>query len=307
MKKLFQLTGFLFIAGLVVFQSCKKEEPAAPPKAAIFYSIFGKQVAFTALTKRVVTWNWDFGDGKTSTEKDPVHIYSDGGYYKVTLTGTDASGESASSEADLAVALTPYVLLTGGPTATNGKTWKLTSAHSSKDALANADADLSVVAALPAGILGDFGIGLGWVYDDEYTFKFDGSYIHSPKHGGSFAGLVNTMMTGKTILKATETSQEYGLCYAAYTPEDGATFTYVEKEDLPVLSVYGPEGVLTYAGVSTLDFSGTEFIGFMDNQRKVIVQEITDNSIRLVMFMSASPDYYPLSTHALILTFVVVK
>ncbi|MCX6226825.1 MAG: PKD domain-containing protein, partial [Bacteroidia bacterium] len=299
---------FVFAVGMIQFQSCKKEETADPPKAAIFYSIDGKQAAFTALTKRVVTWNWDFGDGKTSTDKDPVHVYADGGYYKVTLIGTDASGVTAAAEANLAVALTPYVLLTGGPTAVNGKTWKLSGAHSSKDAFANADATFSVVAALSTGILGDAGIGLGWVYDDQYSFKFDGSYIHAPKHGGSFAGLVNTMIKGKTILKATETSQQYGLCYAAYTPEAGATFTYVEKEDFTVPSVYGPPNYLvTYAGVSTLDFSGTEFIGFMDNQRKVIVQEITDNTMRIVMFMAASADYFPFNTHALILTFEVVK
>ena len=45
----------------------------------------------------------------------------------------------------------------------------------------------------------------------------------------------------------------------------------------------------------------------MDNQRKVIIQDITDNTMRLVMFMAASPDYYPLNTHALVLTFEVVK
>jgi PKD repeat protein len=308
MKKQLLFLCLLSAVGMTLFQSCTKEEPAGPPKAAIFYSIVGKQAAFTALTKRIVTWNWDFGDGKTSTEKDPVHVYADGGYYKVKLTGTDAAGLTAVAEADLAVALTPYVLMTGGPTAANGKTWKLASSHSSKDAFANADAAFSVVAPLSTGILGDLGIGLGWVYDDQFTFKFDGSYTHTPQHGGSFASLVNTMLTGKTILKATETSQQYGLCYAAYTPQAGATFTYVEKEDFAVPSVYGPPNyVITYTGVSTLDFSGTEFIGFMDNQRKAIIQEVTDNTMRLVLFMTASPDYFPLNTHALILTFEVVK
>jgi hypothetical protein len=100
---------------------------------------------------------------------------------------------------------------------------------------------------------------------------------------------------------------DFGLCTGLYTPEAGATFTYVEQEDFAVPSVYGPDGVLTYNDVSTLDFSGTEFIGFMDYQRKVIVQEITDTSMRLVMFMAASPDYYPANTNALILTFEVVK
>ncbi|MDP3002873.1 MAG: PKD domain-containing protein [Bacteroidales bacterium] len=307
MKKQLLFLCFVFAVGMTLFQSCKKEESTDPPKAGIFYSVAVKQVAFTALTKRAETWNWDFGDGESSTEMNPVHVYTDGGYYKVTLTATDASGRTAVSEANLAVDLTPYVLLTGGPTAANGKTWKLSSAHSSKDAFANADNNFSVVAAVGTGVLGDLGIGLGWVYDDQYTFKFDGSYTHSPQHGGSFAGLVNTMIKGKTILKATAASRPYGLCYTAYTPETGATFEYVESENFAVRSVYGPEGVLTYNGVSTLDFSGTEFIGFLDNQRKVIVQEVTDNTMRLVMFMAAAPRYFPLNTHALILTFEVVR
>ena len=32
------------------------------------------------------TWLWDFGDGSTSTAKNPTHAYSEDGYYTVTLT-----------------------------------------------------------------------------------------------------------------------------------------------------------------------------------------------------------------------------
>ena len=35
------------------------------------------------------TWLWSFGDGKTSTEKSPVHVYSKSGTYKVELTVTN--------------------------------------------------------------------------------------------------------------------------------------------------------------------------------------------------------------------------
>lgn len=307
MKKLIHFVCFAFAVGIIFFQSCKKEESADPPKAAIFYSIVDKQVAFTALTKRAETWNWDFGDGKSSSETNPVHVYTDGGYYLVILTATDASGRTAVDSADLAVDLTPYVLLTGGPTAVNGKKWKISSAHSSKDAFAKADNNFTIIASISTGILGDLGIGLGWVYDDEYIFKFDGTYSHAPQHGGAFAGLVNTMIKGKTILKATAASQSYGLCYTAYTPQSGATFTYVENENFAVSSAFGTGGIVIYNNVSTLDFSGTEFVGFLDNQRKVIVQDITDNSMRLVMFMAAAPAAYPLNTHALILTFEVVR
>jgi PKD repeat protein len=310
MKKSTIALTFLLAIGTIMFYSCK-EETADPPKASIFYSVVDRQAAFTALTKRVVKWDWDFGDGQTSTEKNPVHIYDGGGYYSVKLVGTDDSGRTAEAEITIAVAVTPYVLLTGGAGAENGKTWKLSANHSANDKLANADADFTIAdgapSTLPQGVFGLY-LGMGEVYDDTFTFYFDGSYSHDTKADqASFAGLLFEYLTtgGAGIVNAG--GADFGLCTGLYTPEEDATFTYVEKEDFPVPSVYGPGGVLTYQDVSTLDFSGTEFIGFMDNQRKVIVQEITDARMRLVMFMAASPDYYPLNTHALVLTFDAVQ
>lgn len=37
-------------------------------------------------TGQPVAWSWDFGDGTTSTLENPVHVYSEGGSYPVTLT-----------------------------------------------------------------------------------------------------------------------------------------------------------------------------------------------------------------------------
>ena len=316
MRKLLRYLSFICIIGITLFQSCTKEpvRPTFPISAEIFQSVKDKQVAFTALTHSAVSWSWDFGDGQSSTEKDPVHVYEEGGYYLATLTATDKDGNSASAEVSLAVALTPYALLTGDYTKPGyeGKTWKLTADHSSGgDYLANADANLSLVGGtpqpLPTGIF-DLEFGMGHIYKDTYTFYYDGSYIHDVKSdGAAFGGIVYQFVLngGADIINAN--GQDYGLCIAKYSPEDGATFTYNENENLTVPSVYGANGTVTYQNVSTLDFSGTEFIGFRDYQRKIIINKITNDRMQLVMFMAASPDYFPANTNALILTFEVVE
>lgn len=316
MKNLIRFLSIVCIVGIVLFQSCKEDvpKPTFPISALIFQSVVDKQVAFTALTHSAVSWSWDFGDGKTSTEKDPVHIYDEGGYYVATLTATDKDGNTASAEVKLALSLTTYALLTGDHTADGykGKTWKLTADHSTGgDYLANADAALTVVKGtpkpLPTGIF-NTEFGMGDIYKDEFTFFFDGSYKHDVKEdGASFGGFVYEYATngGAGIVNAN--GQKFGLCIAKYTPKTNATFTYVENGDFAVPSVYGAGSVVTYQNVSTLDFSDDEFIGFRDFQRKVIITKITDTRMQLVMFMAASPENLPANTHALVLSFEVVN
>ena len=40
----------------------------------------------------IVSWDWDFGDGNTSDEIEPTHVYEDPGVYTVTLTVTNSYG-----------------------------------------------------------------------------------------------------------------------------------------------------------------------------------------------------------------------
>ena len=48
----------------------------------------------------IVSWQWDFGDGGTSTDQFPDHKYVDNGTYTVTLTVTDATGNSDTTTVD---------------------------------------------------------------------------------------------------------------------------------------------------------------------------------------------------------------
>jgi PKD repeat protein len=71
------------------------------------YAISRKIVTFTDHSTdsdgTVVSWLWDFGDGKTSTEQNPGHRYVKFKNYSVTLTVTDDGGVSNSTSKDVTV------------------------------------------------------------------------------------------------------------------------------------------------------------------------------------------------------------
>ena len=52
-------------------------------------------VQFTDLSQNANGWNWDFGDGATSTERNPTHTYSSAGTYTVTLTVGNEGGTAS--------------------------------------------------------------------------------------------------------------------------------------------------------------------------------------------------------------------
>jgi PKD repeat protein len=279
-----------------------------PPQTDIFRSVDGKQVAFTALVIGADSYQWDFGDGNTSTETNPVHVYESGGIYTITLTATNGQGSSqATTQVELD--LTPFEMLTGGANAVNGKSWKISSNHSALDAFAVVDAGFTTIQAIPTGALSN-PLGYGEEYDDTFTFKADGSYIHDNKNGGSFGSLVHALTAGIPPVNLSEAGQQFGLASLSFTPEAGATFTYTEGDDYTFIAINaldGSVGEITYSNVTTLDFSGEEFIGLMSPFRKVIVQELTPEKMRLVMFLSVVPEAPQVPSAALILTFDAVN
>jgi len=68
--------------------------------AGFNYSVTGYDVTFTDTSTddgTITAWNWSFGDGGTSTGQNPVHTYTAGGTYTVTLTVTDIGGLTGSA------------------------------------------------------------------------------------------------------------------------------------------------------------------------------------------------------------------
>jgi PKD repeat protein len=50
---------------------------------------------------QITSWSWDLGDGATSSEQDPVHVYATPGVYGVTLIATGPGGSRALTRTDL--------------------------------------------------------------------------------------------------------------------------------------------------------------------------------------------------------------
>lgn len=84
--------------------------PGPPPVAGFTYVLDGMTVTFTNTSTLADSYNWDFGDGNSSTEANPVHTYASNGIYYVTLTASNAYGESNFSSTIATYVLTEEIL-----------------------------------------------------------------------------------------------------------------------------------------------------------------------------------------------------
>ena len=104
-----------------VFSSCEKYEAnlpeegtlpdLTPPEAGFSFTpdvANYKQISFTNLSFSATDYQWDFGDGNTSSEKAPVHTYEEDGTYVVSLTATDKLGVSHNITQDLQITEPEY-------------------------------------------------------------------------------------------------------------------------------------------------------------------------------------------------------
>ena len=72
------------------------------PTADFDYAVVGLDASFDPSTSTatggatISGYLWNFGDGNTSTEEEPIHAYAAGGTYDVSLTVTDSLGSTSS-------------------------------------------------------------------------------------------------------------------------------------------------------------------------------------------------------------------
>jgi len=92
----------IIISGVLIFSSCEKEEePVANFSASQTTITEGKSIQFSdESTKNPTSWDWDFGDGNTSSDQNPTHTYANPGTYTVELTVSNSAGSDTKTKLD---------------------------------------------------------------------------------------------------------------------------------------------------------------------------------------------------------------
>jgi PKD repeat protein len=85
------------------------------------------KVSFTNESAKATRYGWNFGDGTSSSEENPMHEYLAGGTYKVTLIAKSSTGSKIIIH-DVTVEGVPEVNLLQGSDMSNAADWNLYSA-----------------------------------------------------------------------------------------------------------------------------------------------------------------------------------
>lgn len=124
-RKLFTSFNGAFLLTLVVLltNACKKKEDEVV--AGFSYTVDQSnylKLTFANASQNATSYTWDFGDGTTSAETNPVHTYAQDGTYQVKLT---AQNSDNSDQITQSITVSNTQGLLNSIAGTTSKTWKL--------------------------------------------------------------------------------------------------------------------------------------------------------------------------------------
>ncbi len=109
MKNSVKLFSVLMLTILVFFNSCVEDPFSTKPVADFVFTpqnpTVNDEVQFTSKSKNAYTFEWDFGDGTTSSYENPTHTYTQEKEFVVKLTVTDVSGNKDIKSKEIVVSL----------------------------------------------------------------------------------------------------------------------------------------------------------------------------------------------------------
>lgn len=289
MKKLiiaYKFAAFTFLISFLI--SC--EEEVEPPLFEFYGTLNEYELTTKVKSANVDTYLWDFGDGNTSTEMEPIHVYGKGGEYTVSLTVTGPGGQRT-KEKSFEVAIPIEELLAGGPKNTEGKTWVLSKGYiAGVNGSGSVGDDLKIQNSSVEEVLRYF--GLKDAYEDEYTFYPDGRYKIDPKDGNIMAGILFGVSTETIVFPSSDLNQ-VPLCASSFKPPEKGTWS-LDYDDYTVdafnvlTGAQAPEKVtFKFNGsdnkVARLVFSEGQFIGFLDLSPLFIIKSVTANELNVAI------------------------
>lgn len=313
MKKFFVFFSMLVIAAVLSVNliSCG-EDPMPMPTVKIDVQKDGHTVIIAVQSTDATTFNWNFGDNNTSTESGTSveHEYEYSGTYTITLTVTNESG-SASDMEEVIIDPEPIEILAGTPSSyPNGKTWVLDQKyHPGKNGAGPIIPDMTITQDFLFDNILEVMIGLPEEYDNEFTFKYDGSLIIDNKNGISLGGTFYSYAVAQTG-PAPGYEGALGLSGISYTPQAGGTFE-LKVEDLNMdvviedpnnLDAGWTEGTLSLTDQMVIEPS--DYFGFLDITKTVLVDEITSEAMHVIFLMHGVADVGTKPSTAIHVTFI---
>jgi PKD repeat protein len=172
---------FTLIASItLIWVGCKKTDPileGGPSSAAFTAAItsvpdtlpFVQKVTFANTSSDAFVYKWDFGDGASSAEKSPFHIYTKGNTYTVKLTSVGKAGNNTTSKS-----------ITVADACSNDTFNKLTSCGTQTWTWSS-EADAIKVLSADASQVFFAGPAAGCQVDDKFSFSADGTFKYDAK------------------------------------------------------------------------------------------------------------------------------
>jgi PKD repeat protein len=291
MKNIKILSLLLLAVGLV---NCSDDSDPKLPLSDFQFLVEGSVVTFNGTVENATSITWDFGDGSSSSEEDPVYAFSSPGTYNVIMT---VSGENGTFSETKTVTILPTldILLTGGPAKPEGKTWKLKRAYTAgKEGAGLIENKLGLLIASFDNLLD--AVGLGASYEDSFTFVHDGTYKVNNVDGQSLMGIIHaSAFHGANITGVSADLANVPLAHALYTPATDATWE-LNEEDFTINTLYpqvGPVSV-NFTGKQRLILG--EYLGFKETSNIVILKEITETTMNVALAIHTEQDFYDTPT-----------
>jgi PKD repeat protein len=274
----------------------------------------GHKVAIAVLATDATSYVWNYGDGKSSTaDGSHEYTYEYSGDYTITVTVTGEGG-TATASANVTIDPEPSEILAGTPaTNPNGKKWVLDPKYyPGKNGAGPLISGLPITQDFLVDNVLEAFLGLGTEYDNEFTFKYDGSLVIDNKNGISLGGTYYSYAVAGTG-PAPGFEGGMGLSGITYAPKANGKFE-LKQGDLNLdVVIEDPANLSAGWKVGKLELTNqwyiepTDYFGFLEISKQVLIKEITSEHMHVVFLMHGVVEEGMKPSTAIHVTFIPKK